>query len=132
MTPRPTSEDASDYIIMDLQNKFADIKNEVAATKMEFSLLKNEIVIMKNDYSKILDLLTKIHDNMDRIHTGMSKVVSDTIVNEAKLLMLDKTLEELKRKQETQSKWMWMVTGGGIAISFLISTAVKLSGAILP
>jgi chromosome segregation ATPase len=133
MTPRSTKAiDHQEYIIADLQAKITDIKNEMANTKGEFAALKAEIVTMKNDYSKILDLLTKIHDNMDKLHTSMTKIASEHVLNDAKITLLEKAVDELKKKQEYQSKWVWMVSGGGVVIGFLISTAIKYGGAFIP
>lgn len=123
-----------------LTQKVFDLQREVGqliTTHNKLDVMLDRLTVLSQDISKLLAVQSARLEQQERVGntlTGMIEKRKEEVDKELANIELkfdkihekmDKQYEYLKSRFSTIEKWIWIVTGGGIVVGYLLSFALK-------
>lgn len=113
----------------DLTKQLYELKSDINSIRAD---LKSEISIIKADNEKIYEILDRISNAMDKLTDYYNKLSMETYSTSSRITAVEKFEENferevqyLKEKLAYLEKWVWLVTGGGVVVGFILSNLTK-------
>lgn len=123
-----------------LTQKVFDLQREVGqvvVTNNKLDIMLDRLTVLSQDISKLLAVQSARLEQQERVGNTLTGIIEKRKEEVDKELAnielkfdkihekMDKQYEYLKSRFSTIEKWIWIVTGGGIVVGYLLSFALK-------
>lgn len=119
-----------------MQDKIDDLAKHIYELRSEFG-------VVKSDSQRIYNILDRVNSALEKLSDSYNKVASESTLANQRLLMVEKfeenfdhimekhnekierQAEKLSKRIDLIEKWVWVMTGGGVVVGFIVQNAVK-------
>lgn len=119
------------------------MQDKIDALSKQIYELRSEFGMVKHDSERIFTVLDRVTVALERLSDSYNKVATDAIVNAQRLASvekfeiefdrimekhnekIEKQAEKLSKRIDLVERWIWVMTGGGVVVGFIVQNAVK-------